>query len=97
MRYNHYMNQSNQFTNIPLLGSIQKAGKDLTIALICLVPFIIHMKYFPLSHMKTSAFLKSGATHVILYSFWSVWLIKFKFYFGWKFCQIPVHLSGVTY
>jgi hypothetical protein len=91
------MHRSQQFAQVPVLESIKKAAKDLAIALGCVVPYLIHLFYFPLGYMKTADFLNSGVLHVILYSFLSVWLIKFKFYFGWKYCQVPVHLSGVTY
>lgn len=55
------------------------------------------MIYIPISYIKTEEFLDHNVFYILHYTFWSIWLIKFKYYFGWKFSQLSVHISGVSY
>lgn len=51
----------------------------------------------PASYMKTDEFYEHNAFYVLFYSFISITLIRFKYYFGWKLSIAGVHASGVSY
>jgi hypothetical protein len=55
------------------------------------------MLYFPIGYMKGDEFLTRGLLYITFYSFWAIWLIKFKYYLAWKLSMLPIHICGVSY
>lgn len=96
-RYNRYMNQQGSYANIPFGESVKKTLKDFGIGALCGGLYVIQMIYFPVKYMKTDEFFERGYLYVMYYSFWAIALIKCKYYFAWKFSQLSVHMSGVSY
>lgn len=55
------------------------------------------MFIFPLSTMKDPEFASKGFWHIVIFSFFCVSTLRFKYYFAWKLSMGAVHASGVSY
>lgn len=55
------------------------------------------MSYFPISVFKEKSYIEKGAFHHIWYSYVAINFYIFKYFFGFKLMQLPVHLSGLSY
>lgn len=95
--FDDYINQSGDFKQIPLASSLKKSLLDLGISLSTLGVYAFGMFYFPLETMKGDLFPQQNSFYICYYSFFCVWCLKFKYYFGWKLSQLPVHISGFSY
>jgi hypothetical protein len=47
--------------------------------------------------LRTHSFYDNGYWHVLFYTFFSVSLARFKYYFGWKLSMCAIHASGVSF
>lgn len=47
--------------------------------------------------MQEPSFAERGFFFIAFYSFVSVTLLRFKYYFAWKLSMGPLHASGITY
>lgn len=57
----------------------------------------MNMLFFPLATMKDPAFATKGFWHILIFSFFCVLTLRFKYYFAWKLSMAPVHASGISY
>ena len=47
--------------------------------------------------MKDPAYADKGFWYIVVYSFFCVTTLRFKYYFGWKLSTCAIHASGVSY
>lgn len=89
------MELRHQYENIP--SPWKAVGYDLGYAVIMMLFYLIHALVFPLYVMQEPGFPEKGFWYIALYSFISITLIRFKYYFAWKLSMGALHASGVTY
>ena len=70
---------------------------DVGYSIVMLIVFVLHMFIFSLNEMKSAEFPEKGFAYILIFSFFSVTTLRFKYYFAWKFSQGAVHASGISY
>lgn len=65
--------------------------------LACLTVYVLSSTYLPVSVYNDESYMEQGILHHIWYSFFATNLLAFKYFFGFKLMQLPVHASGVSY
>jgi hypothetical protein len=64
--------------------------------LACMAVYVIST-YVPVSAFNNESYMELGVLHHIWYGFVAINLLAFKYFFGFKLMQLPVHASGVSY
>ena len=59
--------------------------------------YVLGTILFPMPFMKEIEFVEKGFGYICLYSFFSVSLLRFKYYFGWKLSMCSIHASTISY
>ena len=93
--YENYITLKNQYKDLP--SPWKAVAKDMAYAILLLGVFVVHMLVFPLSTMQDPSFSQWPFFSILVFGFFSVTTIRFKYYFGWKFSQGAVHASGISY
>lgn len=94
--YISFINMEKQYFNIP--NPIKAVLSSLGASLICLAVYLfIYLPYFPVEFMTTSTYLTWNGWKMYFYSFISVTLIRFKYYFAWKLNSCAIDACGLSY
>lgn len=73
-------------------------GKDGFLTLIFIGIHIFGFLYFPNAVMTNSEYLTKGFWYLLYFPFLNMFLNnQFKYYFGFKLCLLPIHISGLSY
>lgn len=93
--YENYITLKNQYANLPTPWAA--VAKDMGYGIVLMLIFLIHMFIFPLSTMQDPSFSEWPCWQILIFGFFSVTTIRFKYYFAWKFSQGSVHASGISF
>lgn len=94
--YSSFINLENQYKSIPL--TFKPVFKSLIKCLGCFIIYqFIYLPYFSIDFMNTNNYLNLDAFTMMVYSFVSVTLIRFKYYFAWKLNSCSIHACGISY
>lgn len=59
--------------------------------------YMIGDSYAPLNILRNPEFYENELGYIFLYANVSVYLLRCKYYFGWKMSMTAVHASGISY
>lgn len=59
--------------------------------------YLLGDTYFPLSRLRSEEFYENGPLYVFWWATISVYMLRCKYYFGWKLSMVSVHSSGISY
>jgi hypothetical protein len=97
-RYELYINQQEQFKEIPHGQSLVKLGKDALLTLIFVAIHVFGLLYFPNTVMTAPEYPNKGFWYLIFYGLCNMFFTnQFKYFFGFKLCMLPIHISGLSY
>jgi lysophospholipid acyltransferase len=93
--YQNFMEFGEVYSSIPSVFpiTVKTLGETILFGVLHIVGDI----FVPLSPLKTDEFYSSPLWYILLYSTVSVYLIRCKYYFGWKLSMSAVHASGVSF
>lgn len=94
--YATFINMEKQYFNIPNPTKAVLSSLGASVACLFLYLFV-YLKYFPVEFMTTDTYLRWSAWKMFLYSFISVTLIRFKYYFAWKLNSCAIDACGLSY
>lgn len=94
--YEIFINMEKQYANIP--NPTKAVLSNFASSMACLAMYLfVYVKYFPVEFMTTSTYLTWSGWKMFMYSFVSVTLIRFKYYFAWKLNSCSIDACGLSY
>lgn len=95
-KYEFYMNNEKYIYEIPLEKSLINLGKDFLRALLCGAIYFFGVSFFPSNMVTKSNFTSNSFFYIFGYTTICTFFIKFKYFFSFKLCMLPIHASGIT-
>lgn len=93
--YKNYIERGEVYGSIPSVAGVTLRALGETVLFGAL--HLLGDYYLPIAPLKTDPFYLQPAWYILLYSTASVYLIRCKYYFGWKLSLAAVHASGASF
>ena len=93
--FKNYMEANREYKKIP--APWKHIWADFFDSLLLVSVYVLHILVFPLAEMKSEEYSLKGFAYVMIFSFFCVTTLRFKYYFAWKFSMCAVHASGISY
>jgi lysophospholipid acyltransferase len=93
--YQRFMELQDVYASIPSVLPITL--KTIAETALFAALYILGDTFVPISALKTDAFYEESLPYIVAYSTLSVYLLRCKYYFGWKLSMTAVHASGVSF
>ena len=73
-------------------------GKEALLTIIFIGIHVLGFLYFPNTVMTAPQYVSKGFWFLLYFPFFNMFLNnQFKYFFGFKLCLLPIHISGLSY